>query len=87
MKSRPDELCEAFEQGIKGQADIDVAAVVDAIILDVIDSAALAARNHAEEAAGAAGHSRASIEKAGDAADATVRTTTEDYYGNHYGEL
>lgn len=87
MSTTPDELCEAFEQGIKGQADIDVAEVVDAIIMDIIDSAALAAKRQAEEAAGAAGFSRLSIENAGDDAARAVRLTTEDYYGNAYGEL
>ena len=87
MKTRPDELCDAFDQGIKGQADIDVAAVVDAIVLDIIDSAALAARHQAEEAAGVTGFSRQSIRNAGAAAARAVRLTTTDYYGNHYGEL
>jgi len=83
MRTRPDELCEAFEQGIKGQADIDVVAVVDAIVLDIIDSAGLAMEEaitwhfqREPNLAAVAAHLRAAAQK-----------VVTDYYANHYGEM
>jgi len=83
MRTRPDELCDAFEQGIKGQADIDVGAVVDAIVLDIIDSAGLAMEEaitwhfqREPNLAAVAANLRSSVEK-----------VVTDYYGNHYGDL